>query len=764
MKSVPSAFLFMLLVCALGWAQIPIPLINQPMVPASVAPGSGAFTLTVNGTGFTTNSVVYWNGSLRPTAVVSSSTVQAQIGTGDIAKPGFGWVTVGNLGAVEVQSNVIYFPIRTSAEGVGFLTRNIQNVVNPGPIAVGDFNNDGLLDFAVGGGTTGNVQVFLGKGNGTFQLPITTVSAGVYAMVAGDFNGDGKLDLAVANKYGRYGTRLNVFLGQGNGKFTKLKGAVFSSQLGRLLTADFNGDGKLDLYIDGQGTRRESEFGILFGHGDGTFDNPFLVGPLPRGGYGGPAFGDFNRDGNLDLAVAGTNYYGKSVVEVFLSGSGLFDKPVTYLIPFGGESLAAADLNGDGKLDLITDGVSVLLGNGDGTFRKAGGIASGGTGSVNLGDFNGDGKLDVMAGLSLLLGSGDGKFQKPLTFAGMGSGSPASMSAFDANGNLDVLAIDALNGAVSIFEQRSLYFTPTNLDFGSVMDGTTSPPQGASVTNVAANKLTVTVNITGANAGDFAQTNDCGTSLPPEKTCKIRTTFTPSLVGSESASLNVTYPGSAPLSMPLSGVGTIQTRTVTLTPSSLTFALQLVGTTSQDQQATLTNTGNQSVRISNIATGTPFSQGNNCPSTLAAGASCLIGVEFAPTDKGMVNGTLSVSDDAVGSPQTVALSGTGTAVVFSPTGINFGNEKVGTKSVPVPIRLSNLGTSALSISQIAIKGTDPNDFAQTNNCGSSVPPQSKCTITVTFTPTAKGSRSANVSITDNDPSSPQTVPLSGNGT
>jgi len=84
--------------------------------------------------------------------------------------------------------------------------------------------------------------------------------------------------------------------------------------------------------------------------------------------------------------------------------------------------------------------------------------------------------------------------------------------------------------------------------------------------------------------------------------------------------------------------------------------------------------------------------------------------------------------------------------------------------VPVKVTLSNLGTSSLSITQIAIKGPDPNDFSQTNNCGSSLPPQSKCTITVTFTPTAMGSRSANVSISDNDPTSPQTVPLAGKGT
>ena len=126
------------------------------------------------------------------TTVVSPSTVQAKITAEDVANASIAWVTSGNLGKGEVQSNVVYFPIRTSAKGFGFLPRSIQNVTNSGTIIVGDFNNDGLLDFAVGGIKT--IQVFLGKGNGTFQPPIATNSGGtVYGMAVGDFNGDGKL-------------------------------------------------------------------------------------------------------------------------------------------------------------------------------------------------------------------------------------------------------------------------------------------------------------------------------------------------------------------------------------------------------------------------------------------------------------------------------------------------------------------------------------------------------------------------------------------
>jgi hypothetical protein len=744
----------------------PIPLINQPLVPASAAPGGKEFTLTINGTGFTSTAAVYWNGSLRPTTVLSSSTVQTQISAGDIAKPGFGWVTAGNQGTGEVQSNVVYFPIRTAVNGLGFLQRSIQHVANnPGPIAVGDFNNDGLLDFAVG--SESGIQIYLGKGAGIFQLPVNISTQAASSMVTGDFNGDGNLDLAVIGDACCGRQALRVLLGNGQGSFPTFKWGGFVNTGSRVLAvADFNGDGKLDIYFVAR-DRDLFGFGIFLGNGDGTFTQDEKIrtsGPLPNGtSY--PAIADFNGDGNLDFAVAGINLYGKGAVDVFLSnGTGDFDR-VSYSVPFGGDSVAAADVNGDGKLDLVTDGVSVLLGNGDGTFRRGGAVASTGSGSVNFGDFNGDGKLDLAAGLSLLLGNGDGTFQKPLTFADAGSGLPISMGTFDANGNLDLLGIDALNGAVSIFEQRPLYFTPANLDFGIVLVGKTSPPQIAGLTNFSVDNLIISsINITGANAADFSQTNQCGSSLPPNASCKIRLTFAPSLVGNESAALNVAYQGSAPFSMPLSGIGTDQTFTVTLTPSSLAFALQLVGTTSAPQGATLTNTGNQPITISSIVATAPFSQTNNCPSTLPVGGTCGINIVFTPTDKGTVNGTLAVTDDGVGSPQTVALSGIGTAIVISPTAINFGNQKVGTKSVPASVTLSNLGASSLSITQIAIQGADPNDFSQTNTCGNGVPPHNKCTITVTFIPTAKGRRSADVSINDNDPTSPQTVPVSGKGT
>jgi hypothetical protein len=140
-------------------------------------------------------------------------------------------------------------------------------------------------------------------------------------------------------------------------------------------------------------------------------------------------------------------------------------------------------------------------------------------------------------------------------------------------------------------------------------------------------------------------------------------------------------------------------------------------------------------------------------------------VTFTPTATGTRTGTLSISDNATGSPQTVSLSGTGTApaVTLSPTSLNLRKQNVGTTSSPQNVTLTNSGTGNLSITGITITGNNASDFGQTNNCGTSVAAGTSCTISVTFAPSAKGPRTAAVTITDNASNSPQSVTLKGQG-
>ena len=222
------------------------------------------------------------------------------------------------------------------------------------------------------------------------------------------------------------------------------------------------------------------------------------------------------------------------------------------------------------------------------------------------------------------------------------------------------------------------------------------------------------------------------------------------------------------------GVAGMQVPIATLSSTSLNFGNQLVGTTSASQQVSITNTGTATLAISSISiTGTNSGDfaATPCalPSQVLPGASCNIQIDFTPTASGTRNATLSITDDAAGSPQVVALSGVGTApaAVLSPAPLNFGSttqpQLVGT-SAALPVTLTNSGSAPLTITSIGFAGTNASEFTQNNNCGSALRPDTSCTITVTFTPTANGgsgSATASLSVSDNAAGSPQTVPITG---
>jgi hypothetical protein len=207
-------------------------------------------------------------------------------------------------------------------------------------------------------------------------------------------------------------------------------------------------------------------------------------------------------------------------------------------------------------------------------------------------------------------------------------------------------------------------------------------------------------------------------------------------------------------------------KSATLTPASLTWGIVVIGNTSSAKTATLTNTGSGTLNITSISlTGTAASQylisANTCGSTLAAGGTCTISVEFKPTAEGVQSATLSVVDGA--GTQTSALSGTGTAIKFNPASLTFPATGVGSSSSPLVTTMTNLGKTAITITSIVIGGANTTDFTQTNTCGGSLAANSSCSITVTFTPTATGTRTANVTVTDSDVTSPQKVVLTGTG-
>jgi len=217
-------------------------------------------------------------------------------------------------------------------------------------------------------------------------------------------------------------------------------------------------------------------------------------------------------------------------------------------------------------------------------------------------------------------------------------------------------------------------------------------------------------------------------------------------------------------------VAKIATETfISLSPAKfLGLPTQVIGTTSGARTITLINNGTNSLTINKIfLAGTNFSdfeEANTCGTLVAAGASCTISVTFTPRDKNLRRALLALSDSDPTSPQTIGLSGTGTAVSLSTSKLIFADQAVATTSASLSVTLTNVGSTVLNFTAISIIGTNPDDFSQTNNCGTSIVAGASCKVTMTFKPTAVGKRIATLTMADDGGASPQTVHLVGTGT
>lgn len=308
-----------------------------------------------------------------------------------------------------------------------------------------------------------------------------------------------------------------------------------------------------------------------------------------------------------------------------------------------------------------------------------------------------------------------------------------------------------------------VWLSVTSMDFGKQEKGTTSSPKPVSLKNTGS--ATLEIQEISIPPGAFEQSNDCGNSLEPDKSCTINVTFKPTSADTHTDQLTVkSSAGSSPDLVRLTGEGVAPI--VALSPSSLDFGDQKVGVESSPKRVTLTNSGSGTLSIAGIGTQGPFAQTNTCGSSVDEGASCTIDVTFKPTAAGTVAGELTITDNAPDSPQKVTLAGKGTsgAVSMSATSLDFGNQLKGTMSSAQSVTVKNIGDATFTVTDMKMSG-DGSHFQMSDHCkNQSLDPQGTCKIDVQFKPGATGSMSANLTITTDTPNSTHTVALTGRGT
>lgn len=448
----------------------PVPFLNQPLTPAAVSPGGNGFTLNVSGTGFVSGAKVDFNNTALATTFVDDQHLTAIVPAADVANAETASVTVVNPAPGGGRSNAVYFQVGVPKAVVNFVNapNSPLQISVPQAVAAADFNEDGRPDLAIAG--TFSVFILLGNGDGTFApapgSPIPVPSPpfddfnSPYAgpLLVGDFNNSGHAGLAV----GLFENQAAAILfGNGNGAFTN-SGTLANARgmpLMSMAAADFNGDGSLDLLALGA-VNGVSPVALL-GYGHGAFNvvlqNFEIVGSSL-------AAGDFNRDGKLDVVTDHESFVTGSAVEEILLGNG--DGMFTQGTPLNAKGfVTVGDFNDDGELDLavcdnVANTLTVFLGDGAGNFTPSDLIGVGNQPqAIITGDFNDDGKLDLAVTnfadntVILQLGNGDGTFTSGSPLA-VGRG-PSAIAAADFNGDgkLDLAVANLMDDTVSIFLQ-----------------------------------------------------------------------------------------------------------------------------------------------------------------------------------------------------------------------------------------------------------------------------------------------------------------------
>jgi hypothetical protein len=462
--------------------------------------------------------------------------------------------------------------------------------------------------------------------------------------------------------------------------------------------------------------------------------------------------------GNADGFVTKLNGVGSGLLYSTYLGGSDFDQGTGIALDASGNAYVTGDTESSNFPTTAGGFQTTYRGSGDFFVSKVNASGSALAYSSYLGGSGGEGgagsRITLDSSGNVYISGGTGSSDFPAT--------PSAFRTTFAGG------VDTFVGKISPADAPGIALAPGSLTFGPQPVDTTSAPETFALLDAGSLPLSISSIVA---SSDFAQTNNCGSAVQPGAPCRLSVTFRPSTTGTRSGAITITDDAQgSPHKLLLTGTGTSGSGpVVSLKPASLPFLLlRTAGTTSPAQTVKLTNVGSPELNITGITLTGPdpqdFAQSNNCPPTVASGASCLITVTFTPTAQGVRAVSILITDSAPGSPQTVPLSGRATFFEWSPRSLNMGSQKVGTSSAARTVTLTNVGTSPITLFSIGIGGVNPGDFSETNTCGGSLKAGASCTIEVTFTPTAVGGRIGRVAIHDNAFGGTHWVGLLGKGT
>jgi hypothetical protein len=479
------------------------------------------------------------DGTFAPAAAYAAGTGPFAVRVADVNGDGIPDLVVADFGTFPDYTDSGVSVLLGNGDGTFRPAVHYAAGVSPRDVAVADLNGDGTPDLAVadaganGTNAGSGVEILLGNGDGSFQAPVHyDAGLGTSSIAVGDFKDNGIPDLVVANAGQDYlgtNSHLSVLFGNGDGSFQAPVDYSTGGNTNFVTVADLNGDGILDWVATNRAADvSAADVSVLLGRGDGSFEPAMHYAVTP--GATALAVGDFNGDGVPDV-VSVSNFSNDGAADVLLgNGDGTFHSAGAFAVGPFPSSVAVGDFNGDGTLDFVTADrevaagcVSVVLGNGDGSFRVGVSTNIGGTGipeGAAVGDFNGDGVADMAVvdtnSAVVLLGNGDATFQAPVAYPA--GAVPTSIAVADVNGDgiPDLIVGDSgtypyTNGGVAVLLGNG--------------DGTFQPPivtllnnstQLVAVTDVTGNgKLDLVVNFGQSSTAAVLLGNGDGTFQAP---------------------------------------------------------------------------------------------------------------------------------------------------------------------------------------------------------------------------------------------------------